>query len=63
MSHFFVRLASAVTVVLMAFTMTACTSTKTKEAPKQKQATEQVEKLEQNSEYSAVDSEWNEFYQ
>lgn len=63
MSQFFVRIASAATVIMMAFTLAACTSTKKTEAPKQKQATEQVEKLEQNSEYSAVDSEWNEFYE
>ena len=62
MCKFFVRILSVATV-LIALALTSCTSTKKAEAPKQKQTTEQVEKLEQNSEYSAVDSEWNEFYQ
>lgn len=45
--------------VIMCLT-TSCTSTR-KTQPNQ--VTEKVEKLQNNTEYSAVESEWNELYQ
>lgn len=61
MSKFFARSATVFTAILISLFLLSCASSKKKEAPKQ--TTGQVEKLEQNSEYSAVDSTWNEFYQ